>query len=355
MENYEHGSAGPTYLSGAAGLPHPHASSGMQTVRNQPPLLNDAALDRDLPANAGAGTGGSAGEDEEPELNRGSRGHRYDHFWTDNVPSNQNLEPSQMLATRTGFGCCMGPCCSQRRTADWKRFFTMVTTWTIIINFVMLIVEFGVGGLSGTNFFYGPDTDTLIQLGAKSLAHIYCKGQVFRYITPVFLHAGFLHFAVNAYFAYRVMLAREVYWGRLRTVAMYAVSGVGGSVLSLLMYAKYVSVGASGALCGIFGGFIVDVARMWKRMDRQMRTAHVVVIVLYVVVMAVWGFLDRTVDNGGHLGGLLAGIFLAMIILQKNWRIRMLGGALLVTLFVVPTIVSFTVFPEHYDLSATCP
>lgn len=277
----------------------------------------------------------------EPELMRYYNNHMYDPFWTD--PFSPDKPPSypQMMVANCGCSCCLGPCCNESRQSDWKRLFLTFTVWAVIVEFLMLIIEVAIGGLSWPSL--GPDGGTLADLGGKELSSIYCKYQVFRYITPVLLHAGVFHYLFNTLFAYRIMLPREVYWGMSRMIVMYVVSGIGGSIISLVLYPATGSVGASGALCGIFGGYVVDVARMWKKMSNTMRYQYGMNIVMYLVVMVMIGFFMENIDNGAHLGGFLTGIFFGMIILQKNLVARVIGGILLAILWVVPTVVLYTV------------
>lgn len=209
----------------------------------------------------------------------------------------------------------------------------------MVVELVMLIVEFSIGGITFPSL--GPDVHTLINLGGKYLPYIYCRGHVFRYITPVILHSGLIHYFFNMLFTYRVMLPREVYWGLIRTIVMYIACGVGGSIVSLAIYPKVVSVGASGSLCGIFGGYIVDVGRMWKQMSGQARCMHGVNIAMYLVIMVVMGFATDGIDNGAHLGGLLTGVFLGMIILQKNLIVRIIGGICLAITWILPTALLY--------------
>lgn len=278
---------------------------------------------------------------DEPELQRHRNGHRFDAFWTDNFPpEGGGPSAAEGYMARCGCSCCLGPCCSDVRKDDWKRLFLTFTFWTVIVELIMLIIEFVLGGISWPSL--GPDIKTLINLGGKYLPYIYCKGHAFRYITPVVLHSGLLHYLFNALFTYRVMLPREVYWGLIRTALMYVVCGIGGSVLSLALYRDSVSVGASGALCGIFGGYMVDVGRMWMKMNNSYRYAHGFNIVVYLVIMVVLGFTTEGIDNGAHLGGLLTGICFGMIILQKNIAIRIVGGIGWAVTWILPTALLYT-------------
>lgn len=62
------------------------------------------------------------------------------------------------------------------------------------------------------------------------------KYQVFRFITPIFLHAGFLHIIFNLWAQLRFGLYLEREWGILRTIVIYFVSGIAGMLLASLKH-----------------------------------------------------------------------------------------------------------------------
>lgn len=306
----------------------------------------------------GIGGGGAVKEgvdaSDEPELMRFSNQHAFDPFWTDNFPEDQPPSYPKMCLAQCGCGCCLGPCCNEKRRYDWQHLFLTFTVWTAIVEFGMLIIELAIGGVTWPSL--GPAAqyypyDTLTNLGAKDLYLMRCKYQVFRYITPVVLHSGVIHYLLNMSFTYRIMLQREIYWGLARTIAMYVVSGIGGTILSIGFYPLGTSVGASGALCGIFGGFCVDVVRMWMKMSNMFRYQYGMTIVMCIIMMVVIGFVPQLgVDNGAHLGGFLTGIFLGMILLIKKTCVRVVGAVLLTISWAIPSVIIYAVWIPTHDL-----
>ncbi|KAL7565725.1 hypothetical protein ACA910_005419 [Epithemia clementina (nom. ined.)] len=145
----------------------------------------------------------------------------------------------------------------------------LYVTYTLMaICTVMLLVEFGVNGWSveplSVNPLIGPSADTLIRLGALDTGKIVNDGQWFRLLTPVLLHAGLIHFALNmaAIFVFGGALEQEHGWSN--ALWLFVVPALGGNVLSALFLPQYISVGASGGIFGWIGACLADIAVHWN-------------------------------------------------------------------------------------------
>lgn len=77
--------------------------------------------------------------------------------------------------------------------------------------------------------------------------------EVWRLVTPIFLHAGLVHLATNLLMQLRVGLFVETLWGTRVYTAIYLASGVFASVYSCAFKPEQISVGASGSLMGVMG------------------------------------------------------------------------------------------------------
>lgn len=128
-------------------------------------------------------------------------------------------------------------------------------------------------------------------------------GEWYRMFTAAFLHAGIFHLALNVLALWILGSSLEPVLGRWRFVALYVLSALGGSVASLLgMPLGGYSIGASGAVFGLFGALFV-VARRFGR-----DVSSVLVILGINVVI---GFTVPGIDWRAHLGGLITGALLA--------------------------------------------
>jgi rhomboid protease GluP len=154
------------------------------------------------------------------------------------------------------------------------------------------------------------DLQKLIAAGALDPPHV-AAGEIWRLVSATFLHGGPGHLIGNALMLYVLGMACEHGFGRPQFVVLYVLSGVTGSLLSLT--AGHVSVGASGAIFGLAGAIVVYFWRHRRRLHlRDKRTA---------IVLAVWagyqlllGAATPGVDNLAHLGGLMGGSVLGLVL-----------------------------------------
>jgi membrane associated rhomboid family serine protease len=130
-------------------------------------------------------------------------------------------------------------------------------------------------------------------------------GQWYRLITGAFLHEpltgssfGITHILFNMWALIVIGPPLERTLGRSKFIALYLVSALAGSVMLYLIDPGQLAIGASGAIFGLFGGFIV----LAKRLQLDMRQ----IVVLIVINLAIT-FLVRGIAWQDHIGGLIAG------------------------------------------------
>jgi rhomboid protease GluP len=147
-------------------------------------------------------------------------------------------------------------------------------------------------------------------LGAKDNVAI-AAGELWRLITPVFIHAGLAHFFVNMYSLYAIGPVVERFFGAGRTLTLYLLSGIAGVVLSL-SFSPYRSVGASGAIFGLLGslGAFLFANRSTFGQAGRMQLRQIILVAVLNLGLG----LSPGIDNWGHLGGLLFGTGLAWFI-----------------------------------------
>lgn len=165
---------------------------------------------------------------------------------------------------------------------------------TVVIFAVQWVTEY----LTGTNL--------LLEWGAKSKPEI-LQGQLWRFVTPIFLHVNLLHIFVNMYSLYAIGPAVERFFGTPRFLAMYLLSGVSGVIFSVA-FNPYPSAGASGSIFGLLGALA---AFLYLHRDLFGRFGRLQLRQLIIVALLNLGLgLMPGIDNWGHLGGLLAGVAL---------------------------------------------
>jgi len=153
------------------------------------------------------------------------------------------------------------------------------------------------------------------------------QGEYYRLITSAFLHDGLMHIGFNMFALWILGPQLERLLGRPRFVALYVASMLGGSFGVLLLSPNSPTIGASGAIFGLFGAIMViqrkSGASIW-----QSGLGGVLLINL------AFTFLVPGVSIGGHIGGLATGALIALLYVavvrakQPEWS-ALVGAAML--------------------------
>ena len=113
-------------------------------------------------------------------------------------------------------------------------------------------------------------------------------------------------------------LEREI--GKVKYLLIYPLSGLGGSLLSMVYMLKTgdmaVSAGASGAIFGVIGALLYLVIRNKGRIGTLTTRG----LVLMIALCLYYGFTATGVDNRCHIGGLVMGFLLAVLLYRGNPR-----------------------------------
>lgn len=152
------------------------------------------------------------------------------------------------------------------------------------------------------------NTSTLIKYGAKVNQLIY-DGEWWRFFTPIFLHIGFLHLALNTFALYFLGTTVERIYGKVRFLFIYLFAGIIGFIASFI-FSPNLSAGASGAIYGCFGALLYFGMIYPKLFSRTMGMNLIVVLGINLV----FSFTASGIDNAGHLGGLAGGFLAAGIV-----------------------------------------
>jgi len=129
-------------------------------------------------------------------------------------------------------------------------------------------------------------------------------GQWWRIFTSAFLHAGWLHIATNMFALYQVGTFVELLYGRGRMAIIYVLAIVGSGIAVYWFNYDAPTVGASGAIFGLFGALTAAGLRLGKT-GRDLVQQSAGIIILNLIL----GFtVFRFVSNAAHIGGLIAGL-----------------------------------------------
>lgn len=176
------------------------------------------------------------------------------------------------------------------------------------------ILVFVIMVLSGVSAIE-PDSLSLIRWGADYTPFTLGEGQWWRLLTSTFLHAGILHLAMNMYAFFFIGLLLEPYLGRWLFTIAYLLTGVVASATSLYWHDMVLSVGASGAIFGMYGVFLAMLTT--NLIHKEKRTPLLRSIGLFVLYNLAIGLTIGTfgaIDNSAHIGGLISGILIGYIL-----------------------------------------
>jgi membrane associated rhomboid family serine protease len=152
-------------------------------------------------------------------------------------------------------------------------------------------------------------------------------GEWWRLWSATLLHVGLLHLAVNMLSLWRLGQLVEQMYGSLRFAAVYVVAALGGALASLWFGRPGLSAGASGAIFGILGAAIADVAVRARGAGRQAWPRALLGNLVFVALanLAI-GAAVPLIDQAAHVGGLISGGLAGLAFTPRTRLGRRLGG-----------------------------
>ena len=208
---------------------------------------------------------------------------------------------------------------------------------------------------SGAALMQAP-ADKMLVWGGNAASEVQ-RGQWWRLLSAVFLHSGLMHLATNMVALLCTGPTVERVYGSRRFLLLYLGAGLAGSALSLHFSAQHgTAVGASGAVFGVAGALLVAALRHRRFLPTVLSYYTLGGIGLLLVDGMLRGFGSERVDNAAHVGGLLVGCLLALILPERisgrhdagqaKWRtIAAVAAALAIT-----TVVAATAPPAKVDV-----
>ncbi|GIP27659.1 putative rhomboid protease YdcA [Paenibacillus sp. J23TS9] len=190
------------------------------------------------------------------------------------------------------------------RYENWKSYlrYYPITTILFVANIIMFLVLAFNGGAS--------NNQTLVKFGA--LTNVDGYNEWWRYVSSMFLHGGFSHLLFNDFAILVFAPPLERLLGAWRYALLYLLSGVIGNILSVAHYNRIgetlITIGASGAIYGVYGAFLYIALLQRNWMDDSSRKT------VYALLM--FGIIFSLVSPGmninwmAHLGGLVGGFFI---------------------------------------------
>jgi rhomboid protease GluP len=145
------------------------------------------------------------------------------------------------------------------------------------------------------------------------------EGQLWRLITPTFLHSGFSHMLFNTLSLVLFGPALERMIGSSRFMIVYLVAGLAANIGTLLLEPlTFTHVGSSGAIFGLFGYYIAIILFRKRWMSRE----NAQIIIILCVISLIMTFLQPNINITAHIFGLLGGFLMGAIpyFNKKDWN-----------------------------------
>ncbi|MEN9693015.1 MAG: hypothetical protein RLZZ330_659 [Actinomycetota bacterium] len=211
----------------------------------------------------------------------------------------RHICPNCQIIASVGFQC--PECAKDKQTVKTLNSFSQPRITQLIIGICVAAFVFSFGNTNEFFFNYGINPVFVLKYG-----------EYWRIITSMFLHANFMHIAFNMLALWQVGFALENRIGKYKFAVIFFLTGIGGGLLSAYMNEPFAfSVGASGAVFGLFGA--------WIAINRRLNFDSSGLMAMIAINLGL-GFVIPGIDWHGHLGGLLTGLVLGNIVQLRKRR-----------------------------------
>lgn len=198
-----------------------------------------------------------------------------------------------------------------------------------IVLFIMMEVFSGGSTNGSTLLKYGANLDVLVK-----------EGEYYRLFTCMFLHIGIMHLACNMYSLYVVGREVESLFGKIKYIIIYVLSGIFGSIMSIAFTHNTISAGASGAIFGLLGALLYFGIHYRTYLGDAIKRSVIPIIVINLLI----GFFSEGIDLAAHIGGLVGGVLVAMMvgIPDKSKTKDIINGTVLTIIYLI--FISYLAF-----------
>ena len=162
---------------------------------------------------------------------------------------------------------------------------------------------------------------TLYDFQAKYTYAIKEKYEVWRLLTPIFLHSNAIHLFWNAFSIMMISFMIEIELkSRLHYIGLLIMSGIGGNLLSAVLRPYSIGLGASSAIFGLLGVLMVWIWLNYEKFGPNGQQFLIFFLVL-MILSTMNVFLSNTIDPWSHLGGFCVGVPFGLLFLKaKNFQ-----------------------------------
>lgn len=187
-----------------------------------------------------------------------------------------------------------------------------VTSFLVVANAIVWIAMVAAGAK-----ILGTPVPMLYDWGANATSAVQ-NGQFWRLVSSMFIHGNVFHLVINmAALVSAGLIVERIYGHRLFSL-IYFGSGIVGSSLSLYFASQSnVAVGASGAIFGVTGALFVAIFQHRKRLPKSFSKQMITSLSFFITYSLVQSLTKEGIDTAAHVGGLVAGSALALILPER--------------------------------------
>lgn len=217
---------------------------------------------------------------------------------------------------------------SEKRSKMFKKEKPTITYSLIVLN----IIIFFITAMFSSNM-YQIDSSVLYKFGGLVVG----SNEYYRMITSAFLHAGFIHLLCNMYALYIVGSQVEQIFGKMKFILIYLISAIMGSLFTIVFSSpNVISVGASGAIFGLFGSIIYFGYHFRGYIGNAILSQMIPVVLLNLFI----GFTTPNIGTPAHIGGLIGGYIVSLALganldEDKSQKINGMIILIILTIFMI--------------------
>ena len=224
---------------------------------------------------------------------------------------------------------------NEKRNKIAEKIFSYKQPIVTYIIMAICIILFILMELSGGS----TNSQTLLKYGAN-LDVLVKNGEYYRLFTCIFLHIGIMHLLCNMYSLYIIGREVENLFGKIKYIIIIILSGIFGSIMSLAFTHNTISAGASGAIFGLLGALLYFGMHYRTYLGEAIKRSIIPIIVVNLII----GFFAEGIDLAAHIGGLVGGVLVAMMVgvPDKSKTKDIINGTILTIIYLI--FISYLAF-----------
>lgn len=208
---------------------------------------------------------------------------------------------------------------AERGTFFQRNAYQMVTLVLIAVNVAVYAVEAYLSGFS-----LDISSRVLVEMGAMYPPLVQSAADLYRFVTPMFLHLDLMHLAFNMVALYSVGALLEQVLGKANFIALYFVAGITGNAVSYLsgVYLEGGMTVSAGASTSVFGLFVATaLLGVLHREGRTFFSEYSKGMWGVIAANVAYSFLVPGISISGHLGGALGGALAMLMVPEQGLKV----------------------------------